>query len=176
MSNEPAPLAPSGQADAPQQKKLRRKANAPKKRSQPKTMSRPASPLPSSADAQPVSMPAALSAEALAKGENHDEQRDAELKAAAERDAARQEAERQEAMRREEERKAAQQQALARHRQAVAAIDGREREALREFDTRRRTLAGRAAEFIKGKQLFDTQRRAIMDRFEAERMTLRREF
>jgi colicin import membrane protein len=187
MSNDSAPLASSGQPDAPQPaKKPRSKANgSAKKRSQPKTTRRPATPPPTASEnAQPASMPAEMD-----PSPDH-EQREAELKEAAERhlspvakalgealakaEAARQEAQRQEAMRREAERRAAQQQALARHRLAIAAIDGRERQALNEFDTRRRTWAGRAVEIVKGKQHFDTQRKAIMDAHEAERMTLRR--
>ena len=107
-------------------------------------------------------------------------------------EAARQEAERQEAQKAADaleaqqradaikaesaaqQRRAAQQQALARHRRAIAAINERERRALHEFDTRRRTLAGRVIEIVKGRQHFDTQRKAIMDRHDAERMALRR--
>lgn len=55
---------------------------------------------------------------------------------------------------------------------ALKSIDERERQALASFDTRRRTLAGRAIDIIKGRHHYDRQRKDITDRHEAERMSI----
>jgi hypothetical protein len=104
-----------------------------------------------------------LSAEALAKAE---EQRQAEQKAA---DLAAEALAQAEATAKAEVRQ-------ARHRHAIASIDQRERQALAAFDTRRRTWAARVIDILKGRQHFDTQRKDVMARFEAERTSLRRDF
>ena len=112
------------------------------------------------ADLSPdLSAEALVQAEALAQAEARDEQQRADA-IKAEHAA---------------QRKAAEQAALNRHRQAIQHINERERRALHEFDTRRRTWAARVIEIVKGRQHFEMQRKDIMDRHEAERMTLRRE-
>jgi hypothetical protein len=130
---------------------------------------------------EPANLSPDLSAEALAKAEalaqgeamakaedarKAEEQRHAEQKAA---DLAAEALAKAEATAKAEARQ-------IRHRQAIASIDQHERQALAAFDFRRRTWAGRAIDIVKGRQHFDTQRTDIMARFDAERMTLRRDY
>ena len=60
-----------------------------------------------------------------------------------------------------------------RHWQAARGIDAAERQTLQEFDTRRGTWQGRAAEFLKGRQHFDARREDIVKRHEDDRAARR---
>jgi len=65
--------------------------------------------------------------------------------------------------------------ALDRHWHAVKRIDAAEERALHEFDVKRGSLPGRAAELLKGRKHFDAQREDIAKRHETERMTKHRD-
>ena len=57
-------------------------------------------------------------------------------------------------------------EAIDRHWHDVKTIDDRERQALKEFDVKRASLTGRAAELIKGKAHFDGRREEMQKKFE----------
>jgi hypothetical protein len=61
-------------------------------------------------------------------------------------------------------------EAIDRHRHDVKTIDDRERQALKEFDVKRASLTGRAAELIKGKAHFDGRREEVQKKFESDRL------
>jgi hypothetical protein len=61
-------------------------------------------------------------------------------------------------------------EAIDRHWHDVRAIDQREAKALQEFDVKRRSLAGRATELVKGKAHFDGRREEMQKKFESDRL------
>jgi hypothetical protein len=61
-------------------------------------------------------------------------------------------------------------EAVDRHWHEVKTIDDRERQALKEFDVKRASLTGRAAELIKGKAHFEGRREEIQKKFESDRL------
>ncbi len=65
--------------------------------------------------------------------------------------------------------------ALNRHYHAIKRIDGAEQRALHEFDVRRGSLMGRAAELLKGGRHFDREREDIIKRHESDRLKQHRD-
>jgi hypothetical protein len=61
-------------------------------------------------------------------------------------------------------------EAVDRHWHDVKGIDDRERQALKEFDTKRASLTGRAVELVKGKAHFDSRREEVGKKFESDRL------
>jgi hypothetical protein len=61
-------------------------------------------------------------------------------------------------------------EAIDRHWHDVRSIDDRERQALKEFDVKRASLTGRAAQLIKGKAHFDGRREEMQKKFESYRL------
>jgi hypothetical protein len=61
-------------------------------------------------------------------------------------------------------------EAIDRHWHDVRGIDQREAKALQEFDVKRASLTGRAAELIKGKAHFDGRREEVQKKFESDRL------
>ena len=61
-------------------------------------------------------------------------------------------------------------EAVDRHRHDIKTIDDREQQALKEFDVKRRSLTGRAAELVKGKAHFDGRREEMQKKFESDRL------
>jgi hypothetical protein len=61
-------------------------------------------------------------------------------------------------------------EAIDRHWHDVKTIDDRERQALKEFDIKRRSLTGRAVELVKGKAHFDGRREEVQKKFESDRL------
>ncbi len=61
-------------------------------------------------------------------------------------------------------------EAVDRHRHDIKTIDDREQQALKEFDVKRRSLTGRAAELVRGKAHFDGRREEMQKKFESDRL------
>jgi hypothetical protein len=61
-------------------------------------------------------------------------------------------------------------EAIDRHWHDVRTIDDRERQALKDFDVKRRSLTGRATELVKGKAHFDGRREEMQKKFESDRL------
>jgi colicin import membrane protein len=61
-------------------------------------------------------------------------------------------------------------EAVDRHRNDIKTIDDRERRALKEFDVKRASLTGRAAQLIRGKAHFDGRREDIQKKSESDRL------
>jgi hypothetical protein len=61
-------------------------------------------------------------------------------------------------------------EAVDRHWHDVKTIDERERQALKDFDVKRASLTGRAAELVKGKAHFEGRREEIQKKFESDRL------
>jgi len=61
-------------------------------------------------------------------------------------------------------------EAIDRHRHDIKTIDDREQQALKEFDVKRRSLTGRAAELVRGKAHFDGRREEMQKKFESDRL------
>jgi len=57
-------------------------------------------------------------------------------------------------------------------RREIKTLHDREKQALKEFDAKRRSLAGRAAELVKGKEHFETERAILIDNFQTDRRHL----
>lgn len=65
--------------------------------------------------------------------------------------------------------------AVSRHWHAVRRIDDAEARSLADFDTRRRSLAGRAVEMVRGKAHFEAARAGVQQQFEQQRMAKHRD-
>ena len=61
-------------------------------------------------------------------------------------------------------------EAIDRHRNDIKTIDYREQQALKEFDVKRASLTGRAAQLIRGKAHFDGRREDIQKKSESDRL------